>query len=82
MISGAIPPSPQDSWPAKHSTVVIASNLNFGEWANVFDDTKMTTARLHWFTHHRRILETGNESVRFKSSSAQKPKSKTEKASS
>ena len=52
----------------ERSSLLITSNLPFGEWASVFQGERMTAALLDRLTHRCHIFEMNGESYRFRES--------------
>jgi DNA replication protein DnaC len=56
----------------ERSSILVTSNLPFGEWATIFQGERMTAALLDRFTHRCKIFEMNGESYRFRESVKQK----------
>lgn len=50
----------------ERGSLLITSNLEFGEWNRVFNDEKLTVALLDRLTHRAHIVEMNGESYRFR----------------
>ena len=59
-------------------SLLITSNLPFGEWGQVFQGERMTAALLDRLTHRCHILEMNGESFRFRESMKSKKGKKAE----
>jgi DNA replication protein DnaC len=56
----------------ERGSVLVTSNLPFGEWGQIFQGERMTGALLDRLTHHCHIFEMNGESYRFRESMKQK----------
>ena len=50
----------------ERSSVLVTTNLPFGEWTDVFGSERLTGALLDRLTHHVHILEMNGDSYRLK----------------
>jgi len=60
-------------------SLIVTTNLRFGEWNQVFGDEKMTAALLDRLTHKANILEFVGESYRFRQRMRQEERQSSEK---
>ena len=61
----------------ERSSLLITSNLAFGDWGQVFQGERMTAALLDRLTHRCHIFEMNGESYRFRESMKSKKEKKT-----
>jgi DNA replication protein DnaC len=50
----------------ERGSLIVTTNLPFGEWTKVFPDARMAKAVVDRLTHRIHIIDTGNESWRFR----------------
>ena len=50
----------------ERSSLIVTTNLTFGEWTKVFPDPRLAKAVVDRLTHRAHIIDTGNESWRFR----------------
>jgi DNA replication protein DnaC len=50
----------------ERGSLIITTNLPFGEWTKVFPDARLAKAVVDRLTHRAHIIDTGTESWRFK----------------
>ena len=50
----------------ERGSLVVTTNLTFGEWTKVFPDPRMAKAVVDRITHRAHIIDTGTDSWRFR----------------
>jgi DNA replication protein DnaC len=60
----------------ERGSLIVTSNLPFGEWTKVFSDPRLAKAVVDRVTHRAHIIETGSESWRFRHRLAQTSRSR------
>jgi DNA replication protein DnaC len=58
----------------ERASLIVTTNLPFGEWTKVFPDARLAKAVVNRLTHKAHIINTGNESWRFNHGLARKQK--------
>jgi DNA replication protein DnaC len=62
---------------AERSAVIVTTNLPFSEWTTMFPNARLCKAMLDRLTDQAHIIETGNESYRFRRTLEKRKGSKT-----
>ena len=50
----------------EHKSVIVTSNLEFGQWNRIFGDNRLTTALVDRLVHHAHVVAFTGESYRLK----------------
>ena len=58
----------------ERGSLIVTTNLPFGEWTKVFNDPRLAKAVVDRLTHRAHIIDTGTESWRFRHGLARKTK--------
>ena len=58
---------------AERAAVMVTTNLPFSEWTTKFPNARLCKAMLDRLTDQAHIIETGNESYRFRRTLERKP---------
>lgn len=61
----------------ERASMIVTTNLPFGEWTKVFPDARLAKAVVDRITHRAHIIETGSESWRFRHGLERKKKGPT-----
>jgi DNA replication protein DnaC len=61
---------------AERAAVIVTTNLLFSEWTTMFPNARLCKAMLDRLTDQPHIIETGNESYRFRRTLEKKGSSK------
>jgi len=57
----------------EQQSVIVTSNLEFGQWTSIFGDTKLTSALVDRLVHHAHIVSFAGESFRLRKAMERMP---------